>query len=396
LTERALLRHYAPAGVVINEHGESIFIHGSTSKYLELAAGEAGVNIMRMAREGLKRQLTTAIRRVSAKKEPVSYRNLQVKANGETIAVNLTVWPFEEDPASTQGLQLVIFEDVPPKGKGEAVAEEAAVATVAGAERIKALEQELQDKEEYLQVTFEELETSNEELKSTNEELQSANEELGSTNEELETSREELQSINEELSTVNAELQGKVEQLSQSGNYMHNLLAGTGVGTIFVDNQLCITFFTPAAAAVVHLVQGDIGRPVSHFNANLEGYSHLAEDIQAVLNSLVARELEVRSKAGLWYLMRIMPFRTMENVIDGAVVTFVNISELKKAFVDITDLKKVQDALTATAAEKEEVRLKLAETAKQLAATAREKEEVRLKLAETAKQLAATAREKEV
>jgi two-component system CheB/CheR fusion protein len=188
----------------------------------------------------------------------------------------------------------------------------------------------LQDKEEYLQTTFEELETSNEELKSTNEELQSANEELGSTNEELETSREELQSMNEELSTVNSELQGKVDQLSQSGNYMHNLLASTGVGTIFVDNHMCITFFTPAAARSVHLIQGDIGRPIAHVVTNLAGYDSLAADIKVVLDSLVPFESEVKSKEDLWYLLRILPFRTLENTISGAVVTFVDITERKR------------------------------------------------------------------
>jgi len=368
LTERALLQQYSPASVVINEHGEALYIHGSTGKYLEPAPGEASVNIVRMAREGLRRELTTAIRRVASGKGPVGYHGLRVKANEGAITVNLTVRPFQEDPALPQGLMLVIFEEVPGKDKGRPPAAETLLSPE-GDEKIRALERELQDKEEYLQTTFEELETSNEELKSTNEELQSANEELGSTNEELETSREELQSLNEELSTVNSELQGKVDQLSQSGNYMHNLLASTGVGTIFVDNQMCITFFTPAAARSVHLIQGDIGRPIGHVVTNLVDYDRLALDIKAVLDSLVPVEAEVQSKEGLWYMMRILPFRTLENAISGAVITFI----------DITDLRKVREALAATAREKEEVRLKLVETAKQLAATAREKEEVMLK-----------------
>jgi two-component system CheB/CheR fusion protein len=317
--------------VVINERGEILFIHGSTGKYLEPAAGEASVNIMRMAREGLRRELTNAIRRVAARQEPVNYQGLRVKSNGETITVNLSVRPFEEDPAFSPGLLLVIFEEAPHKGKGVVGAEEAAVSSPAGQERIKALEQELQDKEEYLQSTFEELDTSNEELKSTNEELQSANEELGATNEELETSREELQSINEELLTVNAELQMKLDQLCQSNNNMENLLTGTNIGTIFVDTQMCLTFFTPAADRVVHIRQSDIGRPITHVVMNLEGYDRLAEDIQAVLNSLVPFELEVHSKENSWYLLRIMPFRTLENTIEGAVVTFIDITRRKKA-----------------------------------------------------------------
>ena len=328
--ERALLQQYAPASVVINERGEILFIHGSTGKYLEPAAGEASVNIMRMAREGLRRELTNAIRRVAARQEPVNYQGLRVKSNGETITVNLTVRPFEEDPAFAQGLLLAIFEEAPSKARGVAGAEEAAVASPAGEERIKALEQELQDKEEYLQSTFQELDTSNEELKSTNEELQSANEELGATNEELETSREELQSINEELLTVNTELQMKLDQLCQSNNNMENLLTSTNIGTIFVDTQMCLTFFTPAVNRVVHIRQSDIGRPITHVVMNLEGYDRLAEDIQAVLNSLVPFELEVHSKENLWYLMRILPFRTLENTIEGAVVTFIDITRRKK------------------------------------------------------------------
>ncbi len=341
LTGRALLQQYTPAGVVINERGETLYIHGSTGKYLEPAAGEATVNIMRMAREGLRRDLTTAIRRVAAKKEPVHYRGLRVKVNDETITVNLTVRPFEEGPGYPPGLLLVIFEEAPRKGRSGVEAEAEAVLSADGNERIKALERELQDKEEYLQATFEELETSNEELKSTNEELQSANEELGSTNEELETSREELQSMNEELITVNAELNEKVDQLSQSGNYMHNLLAATGVGTIFVDNQMCITFFTPAAARVVHLIQSDIGRSIAHVVFNLLDYDRLTGDIQAVLNDLVPREQEVKSKAGLYYLLRIHPFRTLENTIDGAVITFIDISERKKAEAALREANSV-------------------------------------------------------
>jgi len=331
MTEKALLQQYSPAGVVINDHGDTLYIHGSTGKYLEPAAGEASINIVRMAREGLKRELTTAIRRVSSGKEPVSYTGLRVKADGEPIIVNLTVRHFDENPDLPQGLMLVTFEEVPPKGKGKKAAKETEPALPDADEKIKLLERELQDKEEYLQTTFEELETSNEELKSTNEELQSANEELGSTNEELETSREELQSMNEELSTVNNELQGKVDQLSQSGNYMNNLLTSTGVGTIFVDNHMCITFFTPAAAGAVHLIQGDIGRPINHVVTNLAGYDNLSDDIRAVLKSLSPRETEVRSKDNRWYLVRIMPFRTLENTIAGAVITFIDVTERKQA-----------------------------------------------------------------
>ena len=201
--------------------------------------------------------------------------------------------------------------------------------------RIAALKQELRAKEEYLQTTNEELETSNEELKSSNEEMQSVNEELQSTNEELETSKEELQSVNEELATVNAELQTKVVDLSRANNDMNNLLAGTGIGTVFVDHQLRILRFTPAVTQVINLILTDVGRPVGHIVSNLTGYDSLVADVKAVLDTLVPKEVEVQTKAGAWFLLRIRPYRTLENIIEGAVITFV----------DITEMKRVQQAL---------------------------------------------------
>jgi two-component system CheB/CheR fusion protein len=209
---------------------------------------------------------------------------------------------------------------------------ETAIESVAEHEaHIAALEEELREKQEYLRTAIEELETSNEELKSSNEEMQSINEELQSTNEELETSKEELQSINEELATVNAELQQKVADLSRVNNDMNNLLAGTGIGTIFVDNQLRIMRFTPAVTQVLNLILTDVGRPVGHVVSNFVGYDGLVEDVQAVLDSLVPREVEAQTRAGSWYTLRIRPYRTLENVIEGAVVSFVDITEQKQA-----------------------------------------------------------------
>ncbi len=208
---------------------------------------------------------------------------------------------------------------------------EGEIASLDPSGRLLTLEQELRAKEEYLQATLEEMETTNEELKSTNEEMQSVNEELQSTNEELETSKEEMQSLNEELSTVNAELQTKVSDLSRANNDMNNLLAGTGVGTLFVDPQLCISRFTPATTQVINLIPTDIGRPVAHIVSNLVGYDNLVEDVRWVLESLIPRESEVQTKSGSWYLMRIRPYRTLENVIEGVVITFVDITERKRA-----------------------------------------------------------------
>ena len=197
--------------------------------------------------------------------------------------------------------------------------------------RIAALKRELQAKEEFLQTTNEELETTNEELKSSNEEMQSVNEELQSTNEELETSKEELQSVNEELATVNAELQAKVADLSRANNDMNNLLAGTGIGTVFVDHQLRIQRFTPSVTQVINLILTDVGRPVGHIVSNLANYDRLVEDVRTVLDTLVPHEVEVQTTSGAWYLLRIRPYRTQENVIEGAVITFTEITEMKTA-----------------------------------------------------------------
>jgi two-component system CheB/CheR fusion protein len=334
LTERTLLQQYAPASVVINERGDILYIHGRTGRYLEPAQGEAGVNILQMAREGLRRELTTAIRKIAVQKGPVRCPGLRVRTNGDFSTVNMTVQLVlgTSGDIAAPGLVLVTFEEVPPEDKDQSgkTADDGAPAVDADT-RVTALEQELRAKEEYLQTTFEEMETSAEELKSTNEEMQSVNEELQSTNEELETSKEELESVNEELATVNAELQGKVSDLSRINNDMNNLIAGTGFGTIFVDHQLRIRRFTPSATLAINLIPGDMGRPVSHVATNLEGYDRLTEDARVVLDTLIPREIEVITKTGVWYLMRIAPYRTLENVIEGLVIIFIDITGRKRA-----------------------------------------------------------------
>jgi two-component system CheB/CheR fusion protein len=335
LTEQAIIQQIAPAGALVNKHGDILYLHGRTGMYLEPPPGEAGVsNILKMAREGLQRDLTVALHKVSGTKETVRCPGLSVKTNGNLARVNLTVSPVQSDKAATpeEFLYLIILEEALP---ADAVTDDRASVNIdkppEADARIEAFKKELRDKEEYLRTAREELETSNEELKSSNEEMQSVNEELQSTNEELETSKEELQSVNEELATVNAELQNKVSDLTRSNNDMNNLLAGTGVGTVFVDLQLRILRFTPAATRIINLIQSDIGRPAAHIVSNLVGYDSLVADVQAVLESLIPQEVEVQIKEGAWYMMRILPYRTIDNVIEGAVITFVDITEIKRA-----------------------------------------------------------------
>ncbi len=339
LTEHALLQHFAPAvGALVDSRGNILYLHGRTGMYLEPAPGEAGVNnILSMAREGLKRALTLALHKAATGNKKVRHPGLRVKTNGNHTRVNLAVCPVAMGPDTTfvKPLYLVILENAPAveSGNGLQAATAPAISRIDDADidaRIKQLKQELQIKEEYLQTTNEELETSNEELKSSNEEMQSVNEELQSTNEELETSKEELQSVNEELSTVNAELQSKVADLQQANNDMNNLLAGTGIATVFVDHQLRIMRFTPTATGIINLIPGDMGRPVAHVVTNFVGYDRLVTDTQAVLDTLTPREVSVQTTAGAWYAMRIQPYRTLDNVIEGAVLTFVDISRIKR------------------------------------------------------------------
>jgi len=346
LTERMFLRNLAPTGALINGNGDILYLHGRTGMYLEPATGEVrGYNILEMAREGLRQSLTTALQQAAVIKEVVSCSGLRVETNGDFATVNLTIHPVFTGLTATPEapLYLVILEEVMPlvpeqTPKSDDGTKSDTLTTLSASVRIAALRQELRAKEEYLQSANEELESSNEELKSTNEEMQSVNEELQSTNEELETSKEELQSINEELATVNSELQTKVTDLSRANNDMNNLLAGTGIATVFVDHSLRILRFTPTATQIINLINSDVGRPVGHTVTNLVGYDRLVADVQAVLNTLVPHEVEVLTSEGKWYTMRILPYRTLDNVIEGAVITFV----------DITAVKKMQEALRKT------------------------------------------------
>jgi two-component system, chemotaxis family, CheB/CheR fusion protein len=340
LTEKVLLQHFAAVGVLVSEHGEIFYLHGRTGRYLEPTPGEASLNILKMAREGLQHELVIALYKAVTEKKPVFHPDLQVKTNGSFSCVNLTVLPVLPASLGQSGLvpelngqtwYLVILEELPPEKQNQPATPESAEPAANSRQECPytendaiALREELRIKEEYLQRNIEELDASNEEMQSVNEELQS-------TNEELETSQEELQSVNEELATVNAELQAKVVDLSRANNDMNNLLAGTDLGMIFVDHHLCVQRFTPAVTKVINLIPTDVGRPVSHIVSNLVNYDSLVADVQAVLDTLIAKEIEVCTGSGEWFLLRIRPYRTLENVIEGAVITFIDFTEGKCA-----------------------------------------------------------------
>ncbi|MEI6210824.1 MAG: chemotaxis protein CheB [bacterium] len=366
-TEQALLSQIIAAGALVNAQGDILYLHGRTGMFLEPAPGEAGINnILKMAREGLRHELSVTLHKAAGTKDSVACPGLRVKTNGHYTTVNLTIRPVTAGPVATPAspLYLVILEEVAEEGSragdplpvagGQPAGGDLAPGTLppAAEASLAALKAELRAKEEYLQSTNEELESSAEELKSSNEEMQSVNEELQSTNEELETAKEELQSINEELATVNTELQVKVVDLSRANNDMNNLLAGTGVGTVFVDHALRILRFTPAASAIINLIPTDVGRPVSHTVSNLVGYASLVADVQDVLQTLIPKAIEVQITTGQWYMMRILPYRTLDNVIEGAVITFVEIPEMlrmreKLAFQNTEKEKRAAELVLA-------------------------------------------------
>jgi len=313
--DQILLQNYSPAAVLVNAAGDILYINGRTRKYLEPAAGKANWNIHVMAREELQYPINLAMKKAQAQVEPVNVPNLTV----DTHTINLTVQAVTK-PKSMQGLLMVVFADVAksiksPRRKPGAAEQES--------------QAELQQTRDEIQSLHEKMQVSQEERKSANEELQSTNEKLQSSNEELTTSKEEMQSMNEELQTVNAELQSKVEDLSWTNNDMKNLLNSTEIATIFLDNKLRVRRFTSHISPLFKLIPSDVGRPLSDVATELD-YGALQQDAKAVLETLVFIEKEITADNDRWFMVRIMPYRTQENVIDGVVITFINISEAKK------------------------------------------------------------------
>ena len=341
LAQRILLANFAPPSAIVNMKGDILYIHGQTGKYLEPPPGQPTVNILEMARKGLRLELRSALQNAVANDREVALNDLRVITDGGIQPVNLTVKPIREGEHG-EGLFLVTFADVPPVRK--AAPDRNKGRSSRDSKHVTELEQELRYSQENLQATIEELQASNEELKSTNEEMQSTNEELQSINEEMETSKEELQSINEELITVNAELQTKIEQLSQAEGDMKNLLDSITLGSVFLDGKMRIKRFTPEITNVINLIVSDIGRPLGHFVTNLEDVD-LVADAGKVLETLRWSEKDVRSRDGKYYLMRIIPYRSMENVIDGVVITFTEITRLKQQAEELATLAATEAAL---------------------------------------------------
>jgi len=325
LADQVLLQHFSPPAVLANDKGDILYISGRTGKYLEPAAGKANWNIFAMAREGLRFDLARAFPKVLRQKEAIALKGLKVGEGDGTQTVDITIQAIEE-PEALRGMVMIVFRDVatsqvknvPRRSKPDPP----------GSARVLELEQELRQVRQELQTTREEMQSSQEELKSSNEELQSANEELQSTNEELTTSREEMQSLNEELQTVNAEQQSKMDELTRMNNDMRNLLNSTEIVTVFLDNDLHIRRFTSGADKLFKLLPGDVGRPLSDIASDLI-FPEMIEKAREVLRTLVFSEKQVAATDGRWFSVRIMPYRTMDDVIAGVVITFMDITATK-------------------------------------------------------------------
>ena len=325
LTEKILLDNYAPPSVIIDKNNNALYFSGNTGLYLEPPSGEASLNILEMAKKGLKPKLESSIHEARTIKSEVNTYGVEVKVNDHFQTINLVVKPVLTKETDL-GAMMIIFE---PNEKIRKVNSEKSLSLSGKSKpKVSELEKELKITREHLQTAINELETSNEDLQTTNEEYQSSNEELQSTNEELETSREELQSVNEELITVNTELSGKIEQLSQANDDLNNLLSSIEVATVFLDRNLNIKRFTPAATKIFNLIPTDIDRPVTHLSSNIV-YKALADDVKNALKTLAIKTADVQATDGTWYHMRILPYRTAENIIEGVLVTFVDITEQK-------------------------------------------------------------------
>jgi two-component system, chemotaxis family, CheB/CheR fusion protein len=334
--ERIILQRYRPACVTVKENGDAVYFSGQTSRYLEQPTGAPDLNVINLAREGLRNPLRTALHRAVTAGERVVQKQIPIQADGGgTGRVDFSVEPLAE--FRTANLYMIVFEDPAPS---PSPLSSTASPDPTSEDTIGHLEDELRSAREHAQTMFEELETSNEELKSANEEYQS-------TNEELETSKEELQSFNEELQTVNAEVSRKNAELDQSNNDLQNLLNSTRIATVFLDSELRIRTFTPAAGSVFRLIPGDVGRPLTDLAAQFSD-ADLMSDIRDVLRTQAERERQLAGIGGKHYQLRILPYRTAGNIIDGVVLTFADVTLAKQAARIIEEAKIYAESIVET------------------------------------------------
>jgi len=321
LADQLLLQSYSPPAVLVNDAGDIVYISGHTGRYLEPAAGKANWNIHVMARPSIRAQLAVALRTALQEKTSVELRALRLDDDAPA-AVDVTVQALVQ-PKSLEGMAMIVFRDVPPAPSRRGRRTKSSDSVDPG------VNEELQRSREEINALRQEMRASQEELQAANEELQSTNEELQSANEELMTSKEEAQSMNEELQTINVELQSKLDDLALAQSDMQNLLNSTDIATLFLDNQLNVRRYTEQIARIIHLREGDIGRPLSELASTLV-YPELHADVKETLRTLAFSEKQIPTSDGHWFTVRIMPYRTLANVIRGVVITFVDITVAKE------------------------------------------------------------------
>jgi len=336
-----LLEEFAPPSVIVSDEHHVVHVSERAGRYMQIRGGELARDLLLLVLPELRPDLRIALYRAEKERTAVDVRGISVAIDGESRRVDLSVRPVlrESDPA--RGFFVVMFRESDPPF---ASAEPPVTLTSPAEAGTQQLDEELARVKSQLRTTIEQYEVQVEEAKASNEELQAMNEELRSAAEELETSKEELQSVNEELTTVNQELKIKIEELGSTNNDFQNYINATDVGTIFLDHMLRVKFSTPRARSVFNLQETDIGRPLSDFTTRLL-YDTLGGDIQAVLDRLITVEREVESDDGRWHLVRVLPYRTRENRIDGVVVTLLDITERRAAEVRVRESEERMRAL---------------------------------------------------
>src|SRR5262245_13522559 len=341
-----LLEQYASPSLVVNEEHDIVHISEKAGRYLQFGGGEPSQNVLRTVRPEMRLELRTALYQAAQNRTNVEARGLKVRIDERQVLVDVFVKPVlrADDPA--RGFFLIIFNESDESGD---VTTAEASTSVSTTEPARQLEEEVIRLKAQLRATIEQHETQAEELKASNEELQAINEELRSATEELETSKEELQSVNEELRTVNQELKVKIEEQSQANNDIQNLVNSTDIGTIFLDRSSRIKLFTPRARDIFSLIPSDRGRPLSDINSHLLN-ADLQADIDKVLYDLERIEREVQTKDGRWQMMRMAPYRTYDERIDGVVITFVDVTERRASEQQLRDADRRKNEFLATLA----------------------------------------------
>jgi two-component system CheB/CheR fusion protein len=346
LADRLILEQFSPSAVLVNEKGNILYVSGRTGKYLEPAAGKANWNIFVMVREGLRIELGNAFHKALEQDAPVALCELKLDGHGGKQFVNVTLQRLTE-PGPLRGMLIIVFTDA-------AVPQETEIANRPGKTeknparnaRLMELERKYQRAQLEARTVREEMQTTQEELRATIEEQQSTNEEMQSTNEELTTSKEEMQSLNEELQTVNSEMQVKMDELARANNDMKNLLNSTDIATLFLDNDLNVRRFTTQATKIIKLIPSDVGRPITDLASDVL-YPELAQDAHEVLQKLCFAEKPVGTRDGRWFTVRIMPYRTLDDRIDGVVITFTDITAAKTLEMKLRDKHAVLEKRVA-------------------------------------------------